>query len=487
MHSFFFKTNSSNPKANSKRKNKMPSSPARQLLDLISTSLTSLEESCQANGVDIPDLYAPFHPSTEAFRGDPVTAEAANVISAAALQLAAVLTPPQVTLYHVVGGHFKAAAIRACLESNVTEILREAGPDGMHINDIGAKNGQDPQKLGRFLRILAINHIYLEIKPNVFTNTRISSMLDTLKPARISLPKQKHDNTFGLAALASHHLDEAFKASAYAWETLIDPTTAKSGDPDAKETMWQFYERPAEAFRQRRFNIGMQGIQALQPADASLDAFDWKSLPNGAVVVDVGGGVGTSALPLAREFSKLKVVVQDLPAVIKDAGQLWSTKMSDAVKSGRVVLEAQDFFKPQAKRDVAVFFLKQILHDWSDEYCTKILKNLWAAASPSTKLVIMENIMPFACHDPSADRGQGIAGAVPREAPAPLLANYGAVNAMGYYADIDMFLLFNSQERTVDHMEELLRDAGWKVIIIHRREGGDSTFLQSIEAIPISK
>lgn len=74
-------------------------------------------------------------------------------------------------------------------------------------------------------------------------------------------------------------LDEAFKASAYAWETLSDQATKRSGKPDkspfarafnTEATLWQFYERPEESFRRRRFGVGMQGIQALQPADAIL-------------------------------------------------------------------------------------------------------------------------------------------------------------------------------------------------------------------------
>ncbi len=72
-------------------------------------------------------------------------------------------------------------------------------------------------------------------------------------------------------------LDEAFKASAYAWDTLADPKTVKSGDPTASPfarafntqgTLWDLHSRDER--RQRRFNIGMQGIQSLQPVDAIL-------------------------------------------------------------------------------------------------------------------------------------------------------------------------------------------------------------------------
>lgn len=99
---------------------------------------------------------------------------------------------------------------------------------------------------------------------------------------------------------------------------------------------------------------------------------------------------------------------------------------------------AHDFFKPQPQKNASIFLMKQIMHDWSDEYCIKFLRNLREAATPQTKLLLVDSVMPFACHDPSGDSDKGIPGAVPREAPAPLLANYGAINAMGYNADIDV-------------------------------------------------
>lgn len=50
----------------------------------------------------------------------------------------------------------------------------------------------------------------------------------------------------------------------------------------------------------------------------------------------------------------------------------------------------------------------------------------------------MESILSYACHDPSGDDNGSeiIPGTVPKEAPEPLLANYGAANEMGYLVDI---------------------------------------------------
>lgn len=112
----------------------------------------------------------------------------------------------------------------------------------------------------------------------------------------------------------------------------------------------------------------------------------------------------------------------------------------------------------------------------------------------------MDSLIPFACRDRM--EGTGIPGAVPKEAPEPLLANYGAVNSLAYQADIivshdslllahdieniieQMYTAANAQERTIHHMDQLLRDGGWKITAVHRLDG-DSTFAQPIEAVPI--
>ncbi|KAG6833022.1 hypothetical protein H0H87_012280 [Tephrocybe sp. NHM501043] len=472
----------------------MAASPLRQLLNLLTESVHKLEAACDSSGCEIPDLYTPFSSQSEVFRANPEADEAAKIICAASAHIQAILMPPHISLFQIVSGHrvvifqhSKSGALRVCLESNVTEILREAGPEGLHVDEIALKNGQDPQKLARFLRYLATHHVYREVTPNVFANTRISSMIDTLKPSQdvIANPETKHDGTNGFAALASLQLDEVFKASSYSWETLADPATVKSGDPKASpltrvfkagESFWDLQAR--DTSRGHRFNLAMRGIQTLQPVDAIIKAYDWDKLPESSTVVDVGGGVGSESIIIARNYPQLEIVIQDLPPVIEDATKLWKADMPTA----RVTFEVQDFFKPQqTNRDVAVFLVKQILHDWSDEYCVELLSHLRAAARDHTRLVLIESIIPYACHDLMTS---DVEGAIFYEAPKPLLANYGAVNGLGYDLDFTMFALYNAQERTIHHIENLLGSSGWLVRAV-RRHKSETTYLQSVEAVPI--
>ncbi|KAJ6506651.1 S-adenosyl-L-methionine-dependent methyltransferase [Mycena sanguinolenta] len=454
------------------------STPIRQLLVLITQAVETLEAASQTSGTTIPDLHTPFAPPSEAFRANAEAAEAARIIGAAALQLEAIVTPPQISLYRTVAGHFKSAALRICLESNVAEILREAGPEGLHVKDIAAKNGQDPEKLARFMRYLATHHVFREISQNVFGHTRISSMLDTHKLSAeiFADPEHKHDGTLGVAALAAHHLDETFKASAYAWETLSDPATRGSGDPAAAPFsrgigglgMWTYFARPEGQAQGHRFNIAMEGAKIIVPPEAVLNAYDWGRLAAGSLVVDVGGGVGAASLILASKFPELKFLVQDLEKV-------WNEQMPTAISSGQVTLQAHDFFTPQPEIGATVYFVKHVLHDWSDEYCVKILTQLSIAAAPASTLLLLECLLPLAANDPSASE-EGLL-----EAPPPLLANYGGTNDMGYMMDFAMFLMFNSQERTRMQFVNLLERSGWEFVAVHRRPG-DSTSVQCIEA-----
>ncbi len=59
-----------------------------------------------------------------------------------------------------------------------------------------------------------------------------------------------------------------------------------------------------------------------------LSDFDWSQLPQDSVVVDVGGGIGSLAKELTRNYPHLRIIVQDLPKVIEDAEKARSPNSS---------------------------------------------------------------------------------------------------------------------------------------------------------------
>jgi ubiquinone/menaquinone biosynthesis C-methylase UbiE len=61
--------------------------------------------------------------------------------------------------------------------------------------------------------------------------------------------------------------------------------------------------------------------------------FPWASLPNGAVINDIGGGTGTVLLELAKEYPHLQLILQDLPDQIEIArAELWPKEYPKALE-----------------------------------------------------------------------------------------------------------------------------------------------------------
>lgn len=60
----------------------------------------------------------------------------------------------------------------------------------------------------------------------------------------------------------------------------------------------------------------------------------------------------------------------------------------------RVHFEIHDMFQTQTRREVDVFYLRHILHDWPDDYAVKILKNLVPALRPGSRIMISDSVIP---------------------------------------------------------------------------------------------
>ncbi|KAJ7888469.1 S-adenosyl-L-methionine-dependent methyltransferase [Mycena leptocephala] len=373
-----------------------------------------------------------------------------------------------------------STAIRIALITHTAEILRDAGMEvriqcsskicssddttqGMHVKDIARPTNIDPAKLARVLRLLATNHIFVEVAPDVFANNRLSYVLDTGKSLDeiIASPDKKYEGPVAFGALLEHLTHEAFPASTALPDVIVDPQDGFSNAPNKTAfnrafntnlTLFEWFNLPEHAHRMARFNRAMEGgANAMAPATVT-EGFEWGKLSDGSFVVDVGGGIGNQCATLAEHYPQLSFV-------------FWNNKFPGYIESGKVLLEAHDFFTPQPVRKVSVFLLRLVLHDWPDEYCVKILRALRAAAHESTKLVVFDNILSYACTESGLSKD--IRGAKRPPAPAPLLPNFGHANTIAYYYDLTMMSLFNSQERTVLQFQQLMDQSGWKLVEVY--------------------
>ncbi|KAH8998235.1 S-adenosyl-L-methionine-dependent methyltransferase [Lactarius hatsudake] len=432
-------------------------SPLIALARIISQGVQTLESAYSKKNLSFPSLDEPFKPSP--LDDDPDVGNTTRLVIAAAFQIIATVRPPQETILDYAPAMYLSATLGVVDEANVADALKEAGPKGLHVNDISTKTGVDSDKLSRVLRYLASRHVFTEVSPDVYANNRISSVLAKTKPLE-ELKKDQLTKYYGApsAAYTGHMTDESFKAAAYLSSYIKDGpqgvvtpwnlATGKAGP------VWRWYEEPDNLWRFNRFTAAMKGSADHFAPSIYTESLDWKSLPPNSVVVDVGGSVGKVTYELYKVFPHLKYVVQDLPPVVKDAENFWAEVAPNAVEAGRVSLQAQDFFEPQAIKGPAAFVLRFILHDWLDGPNIKILKHLRAAATPATRLVIFDALMPHVCAVPGG----------PPPPPSPLLGNLGAgMGAFLTMLDLQMLTIVGGKERTLKEFVSLGAATGWKL------------------------
>ncbi|RDW78960.1 uncharacterized protein DSM5745_05812 [Aspergillus mulundensis] len=133
-------------------------------------------------------------------------------------------------------------------------------------------------------------------------------------------------------------------------------------------------------------------------------------------IVDIGGNEGHDLVALRKRYPGLRgrLVLQDLPAVVQG-------KDTELDRYGIEVM-GYNFFEPQPVRGpytpspplpghspiplpystntirphpgARIYYLRSILHDWPDATCLKILRNIIPAMSPSSRLILVEFVLP---------------------------------------------------------------------------------------------
>jgi hypothetical protein len=199
-----------------------------------------------------------------------------------------------------------------------------------------------------------------------------------------------------------------------------------------------FQDMPLKPDMARDFHAAMQCHSKynltpwpeVYPTDTVLDAA--KEKEGSKLVVDVGGSKGHDLEKFLARHPGIpagSLVLQDLPDVVKDV------KLDAAIS-----VEAYDFFQEQPVKGARVYFMHNVLHDWTDDLAIKILQNTAAGMEKGySRLLIHESLV---------------------SSVKPL--------ARVTTSDITMMACLAAKERTEEEWRELVEKAGLKVLKIWR-------------------
>ena len=86
--------------------------------------------------------------------------------------------------------------------------------------------------------------------------------------------------------------------------------------------------------------------------------YPWHDLPAESSVCDVGSGVGTVTLELAKTYPHMKLILQDMPSVLKYAQEVvWPAEFPQALENAKVEFKPIDFFTESPESGCDVYFV----------------------------------------------------------------------------------------------------------------------------------
>ncbi|KLO12995.1 S-adenosyl-L-methionine-dependent methyltransferase [Schizopora paradoxa] len=451
-----------------------------------------LENDCSSRGVAVPDLDdpSPIHPNNDNDfdRNAKSVTDALNSLTTTGMLLNQSISNPVQSVRIAACGYIVSASLRCAAELHVVDLLRIAGPQGLHVDDLAVKCGVEPGHLAQILHLLSSQGIFRESAPDVFTNNRLSVVFDKgLTQKELDGKPKGHDVLYknpesAACALFCHLTDEPAKSTSYLYEALLEsksPSPPTAFSKAFNTELFEYYELPGQENRLRRFNLAQEGAARVEPEDAIIKGFDWESIANGGHVVDVGGGVGAVSLRVAEAYPEINIVIQDRQGVVDDALKRCSAINPTAVQRGKLKFEAHDFFTPQPIKNPDVFVIKSIVHDWPDSSCLTILRQLREAAGPKTRLFAVDKIIPYTC-DTESSETDGITFL----GPATGETKSGLGHVLSYLPSVLMISVLNGQERSLKHTVSLYRKAGWEIYKIYQSES-QGQFASQMEARPI--
>jgi hypothetical protein len=312
--------------------------------------------------------------------------------------------PPPAALMQMMYAFAISQALYVATELGIADLLKQGSRSAA---DLAGATGTHTQSLFRLLRSLTSLGVLAMDEEERFGLTPVSELLV--------------DQPGSMRSVVRHMIEPpTWKA----WGALLH--SVKTGetafDHANGQPIFEFYA--ANPGSGAVFHDAMTGHSEMMQ-EAMVGACDFSSA---STVVDVGGGNGGLLLAILKANEELRGIVFDQPDTVAATRR----QIDEHGLAARCEALGGDFFQSVPTGDTYV--LKYILHDWTDEQCLSILRNIAKAATDDARVVIFDGVIQSGSQ------------------PGPV--------SLG---DVHMMVMTGGRERTETEFRALLGAAQWKL------------------------
>jgi hypothetical protein len=314
--------------------------------------------------------------------------------------------PPHAQMMQIMFGMWVTQIASAVGQLGVADLVAKGK---VSVDELAAECGANPEALYRLLRAAAAIGLVGETAPRHFALTPVGETL------RSDAPNSMLDILIA-ETMPGHWLP---------WGRLAD--AVRHGGSVSQEILgtelWKYYaDNPEEG---RRFARGMGNLSAIASQEVA-HVFD---PGDAACIIDVGGSEGVLLRGFLSRLPNARGILFDRPEIADVA----KNAIAASGFAERVDVVGGDFFA-DVPAGGDLYLLKHVLHDWPDDKCDQILRNIHRAAAPGSRLLVIEMLLPDG----------------PGPSPVPLM-------------DINMLVMVGGRERTAAEYAEMLGHCGYAV------------------------
>jgi O-methyltransferase domain len=260
------------------------------------------------------------------------------------------------------------AALWVAAELKIADLI---GAGSKPVAELAKKTNTNEDALFRVLRLLAMVGFFTESKPRHFALTPPAELL------RSDHPQSMRDTVVWLADPFHFNIAAELLHSVRTGQPTVEHVTGKPA----------FEYFPTNVVEFDRFHLAMTNLSAMA-VGAALAAYDFSPFHT---IVDVGGGHGFAICSILQKYPHMQGILFDLKDIVPGADK----RICDLNLEKRCRTVHGDFFKAVPEGG-DVYFMKHVLHDWTDEQATTILRNCRRALDGKRdgKVVLLEFVVP---------------------------------------------------------------------------------------------